>query len=82
MNASRNTKIGVLAVAAVALVAVGGAFAAGKLHGSKAAAASGLSPGSYVGSHAGRTAQGWRGRGGAWALVAAATSRPPRRILG
>jgi hypothetical protein len=64
MNASRNTKIGVLAVTAVALVAVGGAFAAGKLHGSKAAAASGLSPGSYVGSHAGRTAQGWRGRGG------------------
>ncbi len=64
MNASRNTKIGVLAVAAVALVAVGGAFAAGKLHGSKAAAASGLSPGSYVGSHAGRSAQGWRGRGG------------------
>ena len=64
MNASRNTKIGVLAVTAVALVAVGGAFAAGKLHGSKAAAASGLSPGSYVGSHAGRSAQGWRGRGG------------------
>ena len=64
MNASRNTKLGALAVTAVALVAVGGAFAAGKLHGSKAAAASGLSPGSYATSHTGRPAQGWRGRGG------------------
>ncbi len=50
MNASRNTKIGALAATAVALVAAGGAFAAGKYHGSKAAAASGLSIGSYVSS--------------------------------
>jgi hypothetical protein len=63
MNASRNTKIGALAVTAVALVAVGGAFAAGKLHGSKAAAASGLSPGSYATSHTGRPAHDWRGMG-------------------
>ena len=48
MNASRNTKIGALAVTAVALVAAGGAFAAGKLHGSKAAGRGGLSVGSYV----------------------------------
>ena len=50
MNASRNTKIGALAVAGVALVAAGGAFAAGKHHGTKAAAASGLSIGAYVSS--------------------------------
>ncbi len=56
MNASRNTKIGALAVTAVALVAAGGAFAAGKLHGSKASAAGGLSIGSYVSSGAGRAA--------------------------
>ena len=56
MNASRNTKIGALAVTAVALVAAGGAFAAGKYHGSKAAAASGLSIGSYVSSGTGGTA--------------------------
>jgi hypothetical protein len=56
MNASRNTKIGALAVTAVALVAAGGAFAAGKHHGSKASAASGLSIGSFVSSGAGRAA--------------------------
>jgi hypothetical protein len=54
MNASRNTKIGALAVTAVALVAAGGAFAAGKHHGSKASAASGLSIGSFASSTAGR----------------------------
>ena len=46
MNASRNTKIGALAVTAVALVAAGGAFAAGKHHGSKASATGGISIGS------------------------------------
>jgi hypothetical protein len=56
MNASRNTKIGVLTVTAVALVAAGGAFAAGKHHGSKAPAAGGLSIGSYVSSGSGRAA--------------------------
>jgi hypothetical protein len=44
MNASRNTKIGAIAITAVALVAAGGAFAAGKYHGSKATARSGLTP--------------------------------------
>ena len=53
MNASRNIKLGALAVTAVALVAAGGAFAAGKYHGSKASAASGLSTGWYVGSATG-----------------------------
>jgi hypothetical protein len=56
MKASRNTKIGVLTVTAVALVAAGGAFAAGKYHGSKASAAGGLSIGSYVSSGSGRAA--------------------------
>jgi hypothetical protein len=74
MNASRNTKIGALAVTAVALVAAGGAFAAGKHHGSKASAASGLSIGSYVSSGAGRAAhdQG-PGRGPNDDFAAAAT---------
>ncbi len=57
MNASRNTKIGALAVTAVALVAAGGAFAAGKHHGSKASATGGLSIGSYVSSGTGRAAR-------------------------
>ena len=64
MNASRNTKIGALAVTAVALVAAGGAFAAGKHHGSKASANGGLSLGSYVSSgtgHATRTMGPGRG---------------------
>ena len=74
MNASRNTKIGALAVTAVALVAAGGAFAAGKHHGTKAAAAGGLSIGSYVSSAAGRAAhdQG-PGRGPNDDFAAAAT---------
>jgi hypothetical protein len=58
MSSSRNTKIGALAVTAVALAAAGGAFAAGKHHGSKAAAKGGLSIGSIVASEAGRTAHG------------------------
>jgi len=57
MNASRNTKIGVLTITAVALVAAGGAFAAGKHHGSKAPAAGGLSVGSYAISGSGRAAR-------------------------
>ena len=74
MNASRNTKIGALAVTGVALVAAGGAFAAGKLHGTKAAAASGLSIGTYVSSGTGRAAhdQG-PGRGPNDDFAAAAT---------
>ena len=74
MNASRNTKIGVLAVTAVALVAAGGAFAAGKHHGSKASAAGGLSIGSYVSSGAGRAARDMGpGRGPNDDFAAAAT---------
>jgi hypothetical protein len=74
MNASRNTKIGVIAVAAVALVAAGGAFAAGKHHGSKASASSGLSIGSYVSSGAGRAAHDMGpGRGPNDDFAAAAT---------
>ncbi|HEX4525108.1 MAG TPA: hypothetical protein VH108_00030 [Gaiellaceae bacterium] len=74
MNASRNTKISALAVTAVALVAVGGAFAAGKHHGSKASAAGGLSIGSYVST--GRTTAhglGGPGRGPNDDFAAAAT---------
>ena len=74
MNASRNTKIGVLTITVVALVAAGGAFAAGKHHGSKAAATGGLSIGSYVSSGAGRAAHDLRlGRGPSDELAAAAT---------
>jgi len=74
MNASRNTKLGALAVTAVALVAVGGAFAAGKHHGSKASALGGLSIGSYVSSNAGRTVRDLGpGRGPNDELAAAAT---------
>ena len=58
MNASRNTKISALAVTAVALVAVGGAFAAGKHHGSKASAAGGLSIGSFASTKTGVSARG------------------------
>ena len=61
MNASRNTKIGAIAITAVALVAAGGAFAAGKYHGSKAAVRGGLSVGSYAPSQG--TAPGRDGRG-------------------
>ena len=50
MNPTRNTKLGALVVVAVALIAAGGAFAAGKHHGSKAAAQSGLSICSFVSS--------------------------------
>ena len=63
MTASRNTKIGALAIAAVALIAAGGAFAAGRHHGSKAAATSGLTPGSYATVPGGRPAQGGGGFG-------------------
>jgi len=74
MNASRNTKIGALAVTAVALVAAGGAFAAGKHHGSKASAAGGLSISSYVSSMTGRAAHDWgAGRGPGDDFQAAAT---------
>ena len=74
MTASRNTKIGVLTVSAVALVAAGGAFAAGKHHGSKASAARGLSIGSYVSSSSGRTAHDMGpGRGQNDDFAAAAT---------
>jgi hypothetical protein len=73
MSSSRNTKIGALAVTAVALAAAGGAFAAGKHHGSKAAAKGGLSIGSVVTSGAGRTAHGLApGRGPNDDLAAAA----------
>ena len=62
MDASRNTKIGAIAVTAVALVAAGGAFAAGKYHGSKAAARGGLSAGSAASQTPG-TAHDRRGFG-------------------
>jgi hypothetical protein len=52
---SRNTKIGALALVTVALVIAGGAFAAGKHHGSKASIASSLSIGSFVSSTTGET---------------------------
>lgn len=61
MNASRNTKIGAIAITAVALVAAGGAFAAGKVHGSKAAVRGGPSAGSSAPSQG--TAPGRNGRG-------------------
>ena len=74
MSPSRNTKIGALAVTAVALAAAGGAFAAGKHHGSKTAAKSGLSVGSLVNSGAGRAAHGQvPGRGPNDDFAAAAT---------
>ena len=51
-NASRNTKIGAIAITAVALVAAGGAFAAGKYHGSKAPARGGPPAGSSAAAQA------------------------------
>jgi hypothetical protein len=75
MNASRNTKLGALAVVAVALVAAGGAFAAGWHHGSKGAAASGLTIGSFASSRSGGTYYGTGhgpGRGPSDEITAAA----------
>ncbi len=63
MNASRNTKIGATAIAAVALVAAGGAFAAGKVHGSKAPARGGVPAGSSAASQTPGTARDHRGFG-------------------
>jgi hypothetical protein len=74
MNASRNTKLSVLAVTAVALVAVGGAFAAGKHHGSKASATGGLTIGSFASTKTGMSARGLGpGRGPHDDFAAAAT---------
>ncbi len=63
MNASRNTKIGATAITAVALVAAGGAFAAGKVHGSKAPARGGVPAGSSAASQTPGTARDHRGFG-------------------
>ena len=63
MNASRNKKIGAIAITAVALVAAGGAFAAGKFHGSKAAARGGVSTGSSASTLTPGTARDRRGFG-------------------
>ena len=63
MNASRNTKIGAVAITAVALVAAGGAFAAGRFHGSKAAARGGPSAGSSASTLTPGTARDRRGFG-------------------
>jgi hypothetical protein len=71
---SRKSKIGALAVVAVALVVAGGAFAAGKHHGSKTATATGLSIGSFVSSATAKTTKdGGSGRGPSDELAAAAT---------
>lgn len=53
MNLSNKTTQGAVAIGIAALAAAGAAFAAGHVHGSKAAAASGLSTGSFVSSQAG-----------------------------
>ena len=77
MNASRNTKIGAIAITAVALVAAGGAFAAGKYHGSKAQARGGPPAGSSASSQTPGTARDRRGFGRGFGrggdLAAAAT---------
>ena len=71
---SRNTKFGALTVVAVALVVAGGAFAAGKHHGSKASAASGLTIGSFVASATNKTTKdNGPGHGPSDELAAAAT---------
>jgi F0F1-type ATP synthase delta subunit len=71
---SKNTRFGALTVVAVALVVAGGAFAAGKHHGSKASAATGLTVGSFVASSTSTTTHdGGPGHGPSDELAAAAT---------
>jgi ribosomal protein S20 len=60
MNASRNRKLGVLAVVIVALAAGGAALAAGKLHGSSTTSGPGGGPPGYPGGPGG----GFRDLGG------------------